>query len=327
MQPFAYIAAQNAQAAIAGATGVDGAAFIAGGTDLMQLMKEGAAAPCRLVDINALPCTEITVGPEGLRLGALARMSDVADDAGVRERFPVIAEALLASASAQVRNMASIGGNLLQRTRCTYFRDPAMPCNKRAPGTGCSALDGDNRLHAIFGWSEHCVATHPSDLAVALVALDAVVLVQGPAGERDIPIRDFHRLPDDVPERDTALEPGELIVAVEVPTSAAARRSHYLKLRDRASFEFALVSVAAGLDVADGAIQEARLAAGGVGTKPWRLRTAEEALLGRPATTETYQAAAERAVEGARPLPMNGFKVELLRRAVRRALATAGDMA
>jgi xanthine dehydrogenase YagS FAD-binding subunit len=327
MQPFAYVLAESAQAAIQGAADTDGAAFIAGGTDLMQLMKEGAAAPRHLVDINALPCAEITLGPEGLRLGALARMSDVADHAGVRERFPVIAEALLASASAQVRNMASIGGNLLQRTRCTYFRDPAMPCNKRAPGTGCSALHGDNRLHAIFGWSERCVATHPSDLAVALVALDAVVLVQRPAGERRIPIRDFHRLPDDAPERDTALEPGELIVAVEVPTSAAARRSHYLKLRDRASFEFALVSVAAGLDVADGAIQEARLAAGGVGTKPWRLRTAEDALLGRPATAETYQAAAERAVEGARPLPMNGFKVELLRRAVRRALATAGDMA
>jgi xanthine dehydrogenase YagS FAD-binding subunit len=233
----------------------------------------------------------------------------------------------LASASAQVRNMASIGGNLLQRTRCTYFRDPAMPCNKRAPGTGCSALEGDNRLHAIFGGSEHCVATHPSDLAVALVALDAVVLVQGPAGGRRIPIRDFHRLPGDAPERDTVLEPGELILAVEVPASAAARSSHYLKLRDRASFEFALVSVAAGLDVDDGAIHEARLAAGGVGTKPWRLRTVEEALLGRPATPETYQAAAERAVEGARPLAMNAFKIELLRRAVRRALATAGDMA
>src|SRR5918994_5927810 len=273
MQPFAYVLAQSAQAAIAGATRADGAAFIAGGTDLMQLMKEGAAAPLHLVDINALPCTEISVGPEGLRLGALARMSDVADDPAVRKRFPVIAEALLASASAQVRNMASIGGNLLQRTRCTYFRDPAMPCNKRAPGTGCSALHGDNRLHAIFGGSDQCVATNPSDLAVALVALDAVVLVQGPAGERRIAIRDFHRLPGDAPERDTVLEPGELIVAVEVPASAAARSSHYLKLRDRASFEFALVSVAAGLDVGEGAIQEARLAAGGGGTQPWRPRT------------------------------------------------------
>jgi xanthine dehydrogenase YagS FAD-binding subunit len=327
MQPFAYVLAPSAQAAIDGATGAAGAAFIAGGTDLMQLMKEGAAAPRRLVDINALPCTEIIAGPEGLRLGALARMSDVADDPGVRARYPVIAEALLASASAQVRNMASIGGNLLQRTRCTYFRDPAMPCNKRAPGTGCSALQGDNRLHAIFGGSEQCVATHPSDLAVALVALDAMALVQGPAGERRVPIRDFHRLPGAAPERDTMLEPGELIVAVEVPASAAARCSHYLKLRDRASFEFALVSVAAGLDVSDGAIQEARLAAGGVGTKPWRLRTAEEALLGRPAAPETYEAAAARAIEGATPLAMNAYKVELLRRAVRRALATAGDMA
>jgi xanthine dehydrogenase YagS FAD-binding subunit len=327
MQPFDYVVARSADVAIQGVAFRDSAAFIAGGTDLMQLMKEGAAAPRHLVDINALPCTEITVGGQGLRIGALARMSDVADDPAVRERFPVIAEALLASASAQVRNMASIGGNLLQRTRCTYFRDPAMPCNKRARGTGCSALEGDNRFHAIFGGSEHCVATNPSDLAVALVALDAVVLVQGPAGGRRIPIRDFHRLPGDAPERDTVLEPGELIVAVEVPASAAARCSHYLKLRDRASFEFALVSVAAGLDVDDGAIHEARLAAGGVGTRPWRLRTVEEALLGRPATAETYQAAAERAVEGARPLAMNAFKIELLRRAVRRALATAGDMA
>jgi xanthine dehydrogenase YagS FAD-binding subunit len=326
MQPFAYVAAQSAQAAIDSAIGTDRAAFIAGGTDLMQLMKEGAAAPRRLVDINRLGWTEITVGPQGLRLGALARMSDVADDPGVRERFPAIAHALLASASPQVRNMASIGGNLLQRTRCTYFRDPAMPCNKRAPGTGCSALEGENRPHAIFGGSAHCVATHPSDLAVALLALEAVVLLQGPAGERTVPIGEFHRLPGDAPERDTVLEPGELIVAVEVPGSAAARSSHYLKLRDRASFEFALVSVAAGLEVADGTIRAARLAAGGVGTKPWRLHAAEAALSGRPATPKTYDAAAERAIEGARPLARNGFKVELLRRAVRRALASAGDL-
>jgi xanthine dehydrogenase YagS FAD-binding subunit len=327
LQPFDYVLAESARAAIESAVDVDGAAFIAGGTDLMQLMKEGAAAPRRLVDVNPLPCTEIALGTRGLRLGALARMSDVADHPGVRERFPVIAQALLASASAQVRNMASIGGNLLQRTRCTYFRDPAMPCNKRAPGTGCSALQGDHRLHAIFGGSERCVATHPSDLAVALVALDAVVVVEGPVGERRIPIAEFHRLPGDAPERDTVLEPGELILAVEVPASATAHRSHYLKIRDRASFEFALVSVAAGLDVGDGAIREARLAAGGVGTKPWRLHTAEAALAGRPPTAEIYQAAADRAVEGASPLLMNGFKVELLRRAVRRALAAAGDLA
>ena len=194
MQPFDYVRAESAQTAIASA-GASRAAFIAGGTDLMQLLKEGAVAPRHLVDINSLPCNEIEVGPDRLRLGALARMSDVADHPGVRVRYPVIAEALLASASAQVRNMASIGGNLLQRTRCTYFRDPAMPCNKRAPGTGCSALEGDNRLHAIFGGSEHCVAVHPSDLAVALVALDAVVEVQGPAGERRIPIGEFHRNP------------------------------------------------------------------------------------------------------------------------------------
>jgi xanthine dehydrogenase YagS FAD-binding subunit len=293
----------------------------------MQLMKEGAATPRHLVDINRLPCAEIRGGPHGLRLGALARMADVADHPAVRERFPAIALALLASASPQVRSMASIGGNLLQRTRCPYFRDPAMPCNKRAPGTGCSALDGDNRLHAIFGGSEQCVASHPSDLAVALVALDAVVLVQGRDGERRIPIEGFHRVPDRTPERDTVLEPGELIVAVEVPTSAAAARSRYLKIRDRASFEFALVSVAAGLELADGSIRDARLAAGGVGTKPWRLRAAEQTLNGRPAEPQSYQAAADLAVEGAQPLALNGFKVELLRRAVRRALASAGEVA
>ena len=326
MQPFDYARVDSAAAAIRSAA-APGAAFIAGGTDLMQLMKEGAAAPRHLIDINRLPCDEIRLGPDGLRLGALARMADVADDPGVRGRFPAIAQALLASASPQVRNMASIGGNLLQRTRCTYFRDRAMPCNKRVSGTGCGALGGDNRLHAIFGGSEHCVATHPSDLAVALVALDASVLVQGSGGERRIPIRDFHRLPGEAPERDTVLEPGELIVAVEVPASVAAAHSLYLKIRDRASFEFALVSVAAGLEIDDGTIRDVRLAAGGVGTRPWRLARAEEVLRGRPASTERYAAAAERAVLGAQPLAMNGFKVELLRRAVRRALASAGDLA
>jgi xanthine dehydrogenase YagS FAD-binding subunit len=326
MQPFDYARAGSAAAAIHSA-GDPHAAFIAGGTDLMQLMKEGAAAPRHLIDINGLPCTEIAVDGRGLRLGALARMSDVADHPEVRERFPAIAQALLASASPQVRNMASIGGNLLQRTRCTYFRDRAMPCNKRAPGTGCSALEGDNRLHAIFGGSEHCVATHPSDLAVALVALDAVVQVEGAGGGRNIPMQEFHRTPGDAPERDTVLEPGELIVAVEVPASAAAARSRYLKIRDRASFEFALVSVAAGLEVADGTVRDVRLAAGGVGTRPWRLTGAEAALRGRPADADSYRAAAELAVDGAQPLAMNAFKVELLRRAVRRALGEVGEPA
>jgi xanthine dehydrogenase YagS FAD-binding subunit len=323
MQPFDYVRAGDIDAAITGARAVDDGAFIAGGTDLMQLMKEGAAAPRHLIDINGLPCAEIRVLPEGLRLGALARMADVADDPGVRRSFPAIAEALLASASPQVRNTATIGGNLLQRTRCTYFRDPAMPCNKRAPTSGCSALRGDHRLHAIFGGSEHCIATHPSDLAVALVALGAVVEVEGPGGPRRIPALELHRLPGDLPERDTVLEPGELIVAVEVEASAAAARSCYLKIRDRASFEFALVSVAAGLEIEDGVVRAARLAAGGVGTKPWRLQAAEAALAGQPATPESYELAAH-AIEGARPLPMNAFKVELLRRAVRRALLALG---
>jgi xanthine dehydrogenase YagS FAD-binding subunit len=324
MQPFDYAKAQDAASAIVQSGSAQHPAFIAGGTDLMQLMKEGVAAPHQLIDINVLPFTEISVGPDGLRLGALARMSDVADHAAVREQFPAIAEGLLASASPQVRNAASIGGNLLQRTRCAYFRDPATPCNKRVPGTGCSALAGDNRLHAIFGGSDACVATHPSDLAVALVAFDAV---EGPSGRRRIAMADFHRMPGTAPERDTVLKPNELIVGVEVPASAAARRSHYLKVRDRASFEFALVSVAAGLAVEDGTIREARLAAGGVGTKPWRLPAVEQALSGRPVGAASFQEAAERAAEGAQPLAHNAFKLELLRRAVRRALETTGGAA
>lgn len=324
MQPFGYARVQDAASAIAQAGRAQHPAFIAGGTDLMQLMKEGAAAPDQLIDINVLPLAEISVGADGLRLGALARMSDVADHPAVREQFPAIAEALLASASPQVRNAASIGGNLLQRTRCTYFRDPATPCNKRAPGTGCSALAGDNRLHAIFGGSDACVATHPSDLAVALVAFDAVVEVEGPSGRRPIPMTDFHRVPGTAPERDTVLEPNELIIGVEVPASAAVRRSHYLKVRDRASFEFAIVSVAAGLEIENSTIREARLAAGGVGTKPWRLPAVEQALRGRPVSAASFQEAAERAAEGARPLVHNGFKPELLRRAVRRTLETVG---
>ena len=327
MQPFEYTQVQDAGSAIARAEGARYAAFIAGGTDLMQLMKEGAATPDHLIDINALPCAEIDLGPDGLRLGALARMTDVADHSGVREGFPAIAQALLASASPQVRNAATIGGNLLQRTRCTYFRDRAAPCNKRAPGTGCGALHGDNRMHAIFGGSDACVATNPSDLAVALVALDAVVEVEGPSGRRRIAMVDFHRVPGDAPERDAVLELGELIVGIEVPASPVARRSHYLKVRDRASFEFALVSVAAGLAIEDGTIREARLAVGGVGTKPWRLPAVEQVLAGRPATTASFQEAAERAAEGAQPLALNGFKPLLLRRAVRRALETTGEAA
>jgi xanthine dehydrogenase YagS FAD-binding subunit len=327
MQPFDYARVEDASSAISRARDAAYPAFIAGGTDLMQLMKEGAAAPDHLIDINALPYTEIRVGPEGLRLGALARMRDVADHAGVREQFPVIAEALLASASPQVRNAASIGGNLLQRTRCTYFRDPAMPCNKRVPGTGCSALHGDNRLHAIFGGSDACVATHPSDLAVALLALEAIVEVQGPAGARRIAMTDFHRLPGDAPERDTVLEPNELIVGVEVPASPAARCSRYLKVRDRASFEFALVSVAVALRIDDGTVYKARVAVGGVGTKPWRLTAVEQALAGRPAAAVSFREAAERAAEDAQPLAHNGFKLELLRRAVRRAVGAIGGPA
>jgi xanthine dehydrogenase YagS FAD-binding subunit len=324
MHPFAYRRAQDADAAsaLAGAAGSD---VIAGGTDLLQLMKDDVRRPNRLIDITGLPWTRIESGPAGLRLGALARMSDVADASAVRDNYPVISEALLASASPQVRNMATIGGNLMQRTRCVYFRDVATACNKRAPGSGCSALDGENRLHAVLGGSADCVATHASDLAVALVALDAMVLLRGASGERRVPLDAFHLLPGDTPERETVLQPGELIVAVEVPAAPHARRSHYLKIRDRASFEFALASAAVALEVEGGVIRQSRIALGGVATKPWRARAAEALLAGRPPVPATFVAAADEALAGARPLQQNGFKIELAKRTVVRALHTAAQ--
>src|SRR5579862_5270004 len=268
MHPFGLSRADDAATAIAAHASDPHLAFIAGGTDLLGLIKDRAALPKHLLDINGLPeMAHIEAGPDGgLRIGALARMSDVAADQAVRRRFPVIAEALLASASGQLRNMASIGGNLMQRTRCAYFRDEDdVPCNKRRPGSGCSALQGLNRNHAIFGWSDDCVATNPSDLAVALMALDAIVVVRGVTGERDIPFADFHRLPGD------ALGRGDLIVAIQVPASAEGRASHYLKLRDRQSYEFALVSAAAAVAADRRRISLARIGMGGVAHKPWRL--------------------------------------------------------
>src|SRR5713101_3350807 len=281
MHPFALASAVDASTAIAAHADDPQLAFIAGGTDLLGLIKDRAALPERLLDINGLRGMEQieALGGGGLRIGALARMSDVAADVEVRRRFPVIAEGLLFAASGQLRNMASIGGNILQRTRCPYFRDgDDLPCNKRRPGSGCSALRGLNRNHAIFGWSEACVATHASDVAVAFAALDADVIVRGRAGERSIPFSDFHRLPGDMPERDTALERGDLIVAVEVPAQEAGRASHYLKVRDRQSYEFALVSVAAAVATDGRHIRSVRLATGGVAHKPWRLTAAETAL-------------------------------------------------
>jgi xanthine dehydrogenase YagS FAD-binding subunit len=283
------------------------------------------------LDINGLPeMSSIEALPDGgLRVGALARMSDVAADIEVRRRFPVIAESLLFAASGQLRNMASMGGNIMQRTRCAYFRDEDdLPCNKRRPGTGCSALHGINRNHAIFGWSDDCVATHPSDVAVAFAALDAHVLVHGCVGERSIPFTEFHRLPGNTPEQDNVLNRGDLIVAIEVPARVEGRASHYLKVRDRESYEFALVSAAAAVAIDGGRIRSARLAMGGVAHKPWRLRTAEAALQGVSLQDlDLLKAAIGKSFSDARPLAHNAFKVELAQRVALRALQTAGARA
>src|SRR5437868_3905642 len=281
MQPFAYATAESAEAAVGRVAGTRGAAFIAGGTDMVQLLQDRVTAPSELIDINRLPIADVDVDARGARIGALARMADVADDARIRARFPVVAESILLSASAQVRNMASIGGCLLQRTRCLYFRDVVTPCNKREPGSGCPAQDGQNRMNAVLGGSAHCIAAYPGDLAVALVALDAWVEVAGPEGTRNIPLTELHRLPGDTPHIETALQTGELITTLVIPTSALARRSHYLKVRDRTSFEFALVSAAVALHVDGGVIGQARVGVGGVATRPWRLFQVEEALAGQ----------------------------------------------
>jgi len=331
MDPFTLSRADDPAKAIAAHAQDPQLAFIAGGTDLIGLMKDRAALPDRLLDINGLPdMARIEALPDGgLHIGALARMSDVAADAAVRRCFPVIAESLLFAASGQLRNMASMGGNIMQRTRCAYFRDEDdLPCNKRRPRSGCSALHGLNRNHAIFGWSESCVATNPSDVAVALAALDATIVVRGTAGERAIPSTDFHPLPGDAPERDNALGRGDLIVSIEVPACAEGRASHYLKIRDRQSYEFALVSAAAAVATDGRSIRSARLALGGVAHKPWRLRAAETALRGASLDDiDTLRAAIARSFTDARPLADNAFKVELAQRVALRALQTAGARA
>jgi xanthine dehydrogenase YagS FAD-binding subunit len=328
VHPFALTRIDDPAEAVTAHAEDGGLAFIAGGTDLLGLIKDRVALPTRLLDINGLPdMTAIEVRPDdGLRIGALARMSDVAADAEVRTRFPVVAEALLFAASGQLRNMASIGGNIMQRTRCAYFRDDdAPPCNKREPGSGCAARHGLNRNHAIFGWSDACVATHPSDVAVAFAALDAEVVVRGPAGERSIPFTGFHRLPGDAPERDNVLERGDLIVAIELPPRAEGRTSHYLKVRDRQSYEFALVSVAAAIASEGRRLASVRLAMGGVAHKPWRLSAAETALRGISLDEpDALASAIATSFVDARPLAQNAFKVELSKRAVLRALQTAG---
>jgi xanthine dehydrogenase YagS FAD-binding subunit len=324
MRPLSYARASGAEEAIALVAADPAAAFLAGGTTEVDLIRARVSPTERLIDINALPLAEVRTGDGGaLWIGALARMNDVARTPAVRERYPAISRALLLGASEQLRNMASMGGNLRQRTRCAYLRDGISPCNKRAPGSGCSALDGFNRGHAILGTSEHCIATHPSDVAVALTAFDAVIHTLTPEGAREIAFDEFFLEPGDTPHLEHPLAHGELIVAIAVPPAAIARRSVYLKFRDRQSYEFALVSVAAAIAVEDGVVTDARLALGGVGTKPWRCRRAEAALIGGPADPAAFRRAALVELDEARPRRHNAFKVELAARAAARGLMEA----
>src|SRR5438132_9127544 len=330
MNPFIYTRAADPQQATQATAANANAKFLAGGTNLIDLMKMGVERPTQLVDLNRLPLAQIEELPNGggVRIGALARNSDVAEHALIVQRYPVLSQALLAGASPQLRNLATTGGNLLQRTRCYYFYDPAFPqCNKRKPGSGCGAIDGYNRIHAILGHSEQCIATHPSDMCVALAALDAIVRVRGPNGEREIPFGNFHRLPGTTPERDTNLAPDELIVAVDVPAMSFATRSHYLKVRDRASYAFALVSVAAALDLdSNKKIKAARVALGGIAHKPWRASAAEKKLIGQEANEKTFRAAAEAELAPAKGYKYNSFKIELAKRSIVRALTTVAEM-
>jgi len=323
VRAISYTRATDVGDAVAAVTGDPGSSFLAGGTTEVDLLRLDVLRPHRLVDINRLPLAGIENRSDGgLVIGALARMSEVAEARAVVERFPMLSQALLLGASAQLRNMASMGGNLMQRVRCGYYRDTESACNKRVPGSGCSALEGVHRGHAILGTSEHCIATHPSDAAVALVALDAVVHVEGTHGSRGIPIDDFFLLPGDTPEREHPLTPGELITAIEVPPAPVARGSCYLKVRDRESYEFALASAAAALALEDGVIREVRLALGGVATKPWRARVAEGALVGQRADADVFARAAGAELAPAVTRPMNAFKAELARRTLVRALLT-----
>ncbi len=327
MRQFSYKQAADEKAAVAAVVPEAQAAYLAGGTTLIDLMKLNVQTPATLVDITPLPLAKIEIHDSGVRIGAMVSNSDVAHNPIIRQRYPVLSEALLSGASPQLRNMATVGGNLMQRTRCYYFRDTSMACNKREPGSGCPAIEGYNRIHAVLGGSPHCIATHPSDMCVALVALDAVVRTRGPRGERSIPLADFHLLPGEHPERETVLEHGELITAVDLPDSPFAARSHYLKVRDRASYAFALTSAAVALEVRDGVINSARVALGGVATKPWRATDAEKALVGKSPNEATYKAAADAAVRGAKQYKHNAFKVEMAKRTVVRALSTVGGMA
>jgi xanthine dehydrogenase YagS FAD-binding subunit len=326
MKSFDYVRPATVHDAVAAAA-ESGAAYLAAGTNLLDLMKGDITRPNRLVDITHLPGLDrIDDLPDGgVRVGALVRNADLAYDRNFARRFPAVAEALLSGASAQLRNAATVGGNLLQRTRCPYFYDVASACNKRQPGAGCDARAGDNRLHAVMGWSESCIATHPSDFCVPLVALDAVVEVEGKSGAREIPLEIFHRLPGGTPERETMLEPGEMIVALRLPAKAErfAEHSRYLKVRERTSYAFAVVSAVAALRLEDDTIAEAHVALGGVAMKPWRAREAEQVLTGAPADASIFGRAAEAALAAAKPSGDNAFKIELARRIVARALALA----
>jgi xanthine dehydrogenase YagS FAD-binding subunit len=328
VRPFKYVRASDANAAASAVAANPQAKFLAGGTNILDLMKEDVERPNELVDLTRLKLSEIRPARGGVSIGALATNTETANHPLIRNHYPLLTQAIVAGASAQLRNMATNGGNLLQRTRCQYFYDTAMPCNKREPGTGCGALQGLNRIHAIFGWSEKCVATYPGDMANALYALDAVVRVRGEGGrERTIPINDFHRLPGDTPEKDTNLQHGELIIAIELPRSNFAKSSYYLKVRDRASYAFALVAVAAALELDGGTIRQSRVVLGSVAHKPWRSREAEAVLSGQPASEESFRRAAEAALGGAKPLAHNAYKVELGKRAVVRALMRASKLA
>ena len=324
MTPFTFARAADVADAVRQG-GMAGSKYLGGGTNLVDLLRETIERPLTLVDVTGLSDRIEEQEGGGLLIGAAARNTAVAGDRAIRTRYPVLARAILAGASAQIRNMATVGGNILQRTRCTYFYDnEGSRCNKRSPGQGCDALDGFNRIHAILGASPSCVATHPSDMCVALAALDAIVHVQGPGGPRSLPLVDLHRLPGGRPELETELQAGELITAVELPALPTVARSTYRKVRDRASYAFALVSIAAVLNVEGGAVKDIRLALGGVAHKPWRARKAEEALRGGPATAAAFRAAAEAELADAAPLHDNGFKVELAKRTI---TAVLGELA
>jgi xanthine dehydrogenase YagS FAD-binding subunit len=323
MIPFNYVKAGDTHDALQRVHDHN-AVFVAGGTTLIDLMKLQVMTPALLVDINHLPLDTIDHLPDGtVRIGAMVRNSDLAHDPTIATRFPALSQALLSGASPQLRNVATTGGNLMQRTRCYYFRDPAYACNKRQPGSGCAAIEGYNRIHAVLGGSEHCIATHPSDMAVAMVALDAVVHIQGKDGERTVPVGEFHLLPGQTPHLETVVRPGELITYVTVPKSPFAAHSAYVKLRDRASYEFALASAAAALALEGNRIRAIRVVLGGVATKPWRSPEAERVLNGATADATTLRAAAEAAVQDATPLRHNAFKIELAKRAIVRALKNA----